>query len=781
MKSRLITSVSLVCLLLTAIPVSSHGQGTLEDYERAEKFHQFNIRELVFKLQLRPHWINEGARFWYRNDTREGKEFMLVDPGAGVRALAFDHAKVAEALSKALGKQIEAGKLPFDTFMFIEKNKAIAFEAEGKFWRCDLSTYECRQSEGAVRPPESDDMRWGMAWPDIRMDSPSPDGRWVAFARDYNLFVKSVDSGDEVQLTFDGTEDYYYSVEVPSPRTMVQQGTEKVELPVIAYWSPDSKRLFTFRMDVRGAAKMYLVQAVPPEGVRPKLFTFAYPLPGEINVPYAEGIIFELDTGKRIDVKDLKHPLLYYGQPWLRPQWLDGRHMTIVAFERGWRTVRLSEVNAETGEISEILVEKGKTVVEPYTLMTKFFNDGSEFLWTSQRDGWHHIYHYETAGGKLVKQMTEGEYFVHSIDAVDEENRQVYFSAGGREKDRDPYLRHLYRVNLDGSGLTLLTPEAADHSVFISPDFSHFVDTYSLVNTVPRSVLRSCADGKTIMELEEADIENLLAAGWRMPEPFKVKARDGKTDIYGVIYRPANFDPAKKYPVIDNIYTGPHHVMAPKSFTVMLSRPAQSAAELGFIVINIDGLGTAKRSKEFHDFSYMNLADGGIPDHIAGMKQLAEKYPYMDLDRVGVFGFSAGGYDSAHAIFAHPDFYKVAVAASGNYDHRMDKATWNEMWMDYPVRQHYIEQSCLTIAHQLKGKLFLAHGELDENVNPYNTIRLVDKLIQANKDFDLLIVPNKHHYLGDHPYFVRKRWDFFVRHLHGVEPPQGYRIKEFER
>ena len=778
MKSRLKTTVFIVCLLVITVPASSLAQGTLEDYQRAEKFHPSNIGELVFKLQLSPQWINEGARFWYVIDTREGKEFTLVDPATGSREPAFDHQKVAEALTKALGEQFEAAALPFDAIEYIDEGKAILFGLNGKAWRCDLATYECRQMAGDVIPPAPVN-RFGMTRPGERMDSPSPDGRWVAFARDYNLFVKSVDSGDEVQLTFDGTEDYYYSVGVPSPRTMVQQGTEKVVQPVIAYWSPDSKRLFTYRMDLRGAAKMYLVQAVPPEGVRPKLFTFTYPLPGEINIPYAEGIIFELDTGKRIDVKNWRYPLLYYGQPWIRPQWLDERYITIVTYERGWRTVRLLEIDAETGEITTILEEKGETVVEAYILMTRFFNGGSEFLWSSQRDGWQHIYRYETAGGKLVNQVTSGEFFVHSINAVDEANGRIYFSAGGREKDRDPYLRHLYRVNLDGTGLTLLTPEIADHDVSIAPDFSHFVDTYSLVNTVPRSVLRSCTDGKTVMELEETDIDLLLAAGWRKPEPFKVKARDGETDIYGVIYRPANFDPNKKYPVIDNIYTGPHAVMAPKSFTRMLRQPAQSAAELGFIVINIDGLGTAQRSKKFHDYSYKNLADGGIPDHIAGMRQLAEKYPYMDLDRVGVFGYSAGGYDSAHAIFAHPDFYKVAVAASGNYDHRMDKATWNEMWMDYPVRQHYVEQSCLTIAHQLKGKLFLAHGELDENVNPYNTIRLIDVLIKANKDFNLLIVPNKNHFLGDHPYFVRKRWDFFVRHLLGVEPPEGYRVKDF--
>jgi len=764
MKLRSLPVVSLACLLILCISASSAGQGILSDYKRAEKFYPFNIVKLVSKLDVKPQWIEKGALFWYRNDTRDGKEFILVDPSTGSRRPAFDHQRLAEALSKALGKPFKASELPFDDFKFVDDGKAVTFSIGEKIWKCDLSAYRCQPVKGALKD---------------HLESPSPDGRWIAFVRDYNLFVRSVDTEAEVQLTFDGTKDYFYSVPLPSPRLMVRQGTEKVRQQIIALWSPDSKRLFTFRMDVRGVPKMYLVQAIPPKGVRPKLFTFTYPLPGEINVPHGEGIVFEIETGKRIDLPDLRRPILYYGQPWPSPSWLDDGRLTMVAFDRGWRTVRLLEINAVSGQIREILQERGKTVIEPYIQRTLFYNEGSEFLWTSQRDGWNHIYRYASAGGKLINQVTKGEFFVNSIEAVDEKKQQVYFTACGREKDRDPYLRHLYRVNLDGSGLVLLTPEVADHSVSVSPDFSCFVDTYSLVNTAPRSELRRCADGRTVLDLEEADIELLLAEGWRKPEPFKVKARDGKTDIYGVLYRPANFDPNKKYPVIDNIYTGPHYVMAPKSFQEMLSRPAQSMAELGFIVINIDGLGTAKRSKKFHDFSYMNLADGGIPDHIAGMRQLADKYPYMDLDRVGIFGYSAGGYDSAHAIFAHPDFYKVAVAASGNYDHRMDKATWNEMWMGFPVGRHYIEQSCLTIAHQLKGKLLLAHGELDENVNPYNTIRLADKLIEANKDFEMLILPNEDHFLDDNPYFVRKRWDFFVKYLLGVEPPPGYKVKSF--
>jgi dipeptidyl-peptidase-4 len=769
MKSKIMVSVCFVGLLATTFPVLSGAQGTRGDYERAEKFHPSNITRLVFKLEVNPNWIGESPKFWYMNRIRSGKEFILVDSEMGSRGPAFDHARLAAALSAAKGESYKGEDLPFDSIEFVEDGRAIKFRIGEEAWKCNLETYECERAEDATQSEYESH------------ESLSPDGRFLAFVRDYNLVVRCVETGEERTLTHDGCGDYYYSVPVPSVRTMVRQGTEEVEQRVIAYWSPDSKRLFTYRVDAGDAKKLYLVQAVPPEGVRPKLFTFVYPLPGEINVPCAEPIIFDVENGTRTDIPSVRRPILYYGEPWPTPEWLDADRLAFIDFERGWGTVRLVEVDARTGYTRTLIQETSETIIDPNIAGVEYLNSGTELIINSERDGWNHLYLYDAKTGNLKNRITTGEWVVHNVAAVDEDKRQVYFIAGGREAGRDPYLRHLYRINLDGSGLVLLTPEDADHSVSVSPDFKYFVDSYSKVDTVPVSVLRDCKDGKVLLELEKADIESLLAEGWRWPEPFKVKARDGKTDIYGVIYRPVNFDPGKKYPVIDNIYTGPHYVMAPKSFSRMLSRPAQSIAELGFIVINIDGLGTAWRSKEFHNYSYLNLADGGIPDHIAGFKQLAEKYPYMDLDRIGVFGFSAGGYDSAHAIFAHPDFYKVAVAASGNYDHRMDKAWWNELWMDFPVRKHYIEQSCLTIAHQLQGKLFLAHGELDENVNPYNTIRLVDVLIKANKDFDLLIVPNEDHYLDDNPYFVRKRWDFFVKHLLGVEPPQGYVVKEFER
>ena len=404
----------------------------------------------------------------------------------------------------------------------------------------------------------------------------------------------------------------------------------------------------------------------------------------------------------------------------------------------------------------------------------RVLGDGAEVLWSSERDGWNHLYLYDGATGEVKRRLTSGKWVVRDLARVDEESRAVYFTAGGREAGRDPYLRHLYRVGMDGGEVTLLTPENAEHAVDFSFSGRFFVDTYSRADTMPVSVLRRSDDGEVVMELEKADIERLLATGWKWPEPFKGKARDGQTDIYGIIWRPSNLDPSQKYPVVELIYAGPHGSFVPKTFRAYLNM-SQAIAELGFISVQIDGLGTNHRGKEFGDFSYENLGDGGIPDHIALMRQMAEEYPYIDLDRVGIWGGSAGGYGSTHAILMHPDFYKVAVSTSGNHDHRMDKASWNEMWMGFPLDDHYIQQSNVTNAHRLEGKLFLAHGELDDNVPVSATLQVVDALIKANKDFDLLIMPGRFHGLGG-PYFNRKRWDYFVEHLLGVEPPAGYEI-----
>lgn len=765
------------------LPLIVTAAVTKKDYERAEQFLPGNVDKLVSRMVVTPHWLENSSRFWYvnklKNDTRE---YILVDPKRKRRGRLFDHHKLAEALSRAAGKPVSHDKLMLEGIEFVGKRKKIlGFRLDGQYYECNLKNYQLKKIDKTKKKHKH-----GL----------SPDGKWQVFVKDHNLYLRSTQSSAERQLTTGGEKLYNYAVPLPSAKTMIKQGTMSVKQEVDVEWSPDSKRFITYRIDRRKAGRMHLVQSVPPDGGRPRLYTFAYPLPGEIDLPKAELLIFSIDENvkKPIKVDNPRLPLLYYGDPlWFR-EFGDNNTFYFVQFERGFGKAEMRAVDMTTGKTRTVMEDTSDTCVDPNIWETRLLyankkdkkskkvkksKKSREIIWSSERSGWNHLYRYDGVTGKLLNAVTKGSWLVRYIVHVDEKRGRIYFMGAGKEKGRNPYYTFLYRVNLDGSGLRLLTPENATHTARFSPDGRYFIDNYSRVDTPPVTVLRRSSDGKVVKILEKADVSRLKAKGWTHPEAFKCKARDGKTDIYGVVYRPTNFDPSKRYPVIDKIYTGPHSFFAPKSYWGYRSM-AQSIAELGFIVVEVDGMGTGKRSKAFHNVSYKNLGDGGIDDHIAAFRYLKKRYPYMDLERVGIFGFSAGGYDTVHAMLTHPDFYKVGVAASGNHDHRMDKAWWNELWMDYPVKEHYKEQSNLTNAHKLKGKLLLAHGDLDENVNPSCTIQLVDALIKANKDFDLLIIPNKGHYLNSDAYFVRKRWDFFVRHLLGVEPPKAYHITSLE-
>jgi dipeptidyl aminopeptidase/acylaminoacyl peptidase len=602
----------------------------------------------------------------------------------------------------------------------------------------------------------------------------SPDGRWVALLQDHDVYVRSVATGELVRLTDDGGPLNEYAAALPSPTVMAAQRTEHPAMRVSAVWSPDSRRLVAYRLDQRSAGRLTVVQNVPPTGVRPTGYTYAYPLPGDVGVPVAVPVILDLYNRTRTPIQTEPLQLLYYGGPAFR--WFpDGQRVYFTWTERGYHRLQLREADARTGQVRVLAEDTAATFVDPHNTFSRILGGGTEVLWASQRDGFTHLYLYDGRTGRLVRQLTRGSWVVREIEAVDERARTVFFTASGREPGRDPYLRHLYRVNLDGTGLTLLTPEPADHAVSVSPSREFLVDTYSRADTSPVSVLRRAGDGAVVRELERADISALLATGWRWPEPFRARTADGRTDIYGIIWRPSTFDPSRRYPVVEQIYTGPQGYFVPKSFTAFRSH-AQAVAELGFVVVQVDGPGTNFRGRAFLEAAYRNLGSGALDDHIAALRQLGERYSYLDLSRVGVYGHSAGGYDAAHALLTHPEFYRVGVSSAGNHDHRMDKAWWNELWMGFPVGEHYREQSNVTLASRLQGKLLLAHGDMDENVPPSATLQLVDALIRANKDFDLLILPGRNHGFGADPYFVRRRWDFFVRHLLGAEPPTGYAV-----
>jgi dipeptidyl-peptidase-4 len=752
------------CIALLLASSLGFAQGTREDYTRAESFLSWNLRQRVSIADVAPHWIKGTERFWYLKQLAEGKEFLLVDAAKSTRAPAFDHAKLATALSRASGKEYRPEKLPFNRLEFVQDGAAIRFEVEGARWTCNLTSYECAKAPEA-RPG--------------RREGASPDGKWAAFVDHYNLYVRYVPTGEVVQLTNDGENNWDYATPLPSSRLMVEQGTEDVHWRPAVFWSPDSSKLVTYRIDSRTVGRFTTLQFVPPDQLRPKAYTYVYPLPGEV-LPKAEPIIFDILSKKRIEVQTDPLDLEFQGGPsfdWFK----DSKRLYYMFSTRSHGRVELREVDAETGKQRAVIEEKSDTYIDPGYSYVHMIGDGAEILWSSERDGWNHLYLYDGKSGRLENQVTKGSWVVRGIRHVDEKKRQVYFLASGREPNEDPYETHLYRINLDGSGLQLLTSENANHSVDVPPDSAFFVDNYSRPDLPGESVVRRAADGSTVQVLEQTDASALLKAGWKFPEAFQGKAADGKTDIYGLIWRPSNFDAAKKYPVVEQIYTGPQGFFVPKTFRAALGRGGQqSVAELGFIVVMVDGRGTAERSKEFHDYSYRNLG-GETDDHVALIRQMAERYPYMDLTRVGVYGTSAGGYDAAHAMLAHPEFYKVGVSISGDHDQRLDKAWWNELYQGYPIGKQYHEQSNMTMANRLEGHLLLVHGDVDHNVHPVETMRFVDALIKANKNFDMLLVPNMFHGEGRNPYLIRRRWDYFVEHLLGVTPPKDFQIKPPER
>lgn len=745
---------AVVLISLAAVPAIA--QGTLQDYQRAERFLPGSLKT-VYIADVDPHWIGKTDRFWYRKANPKGSEFILVDAERDTVAPAFDHARLAKALSTAAKREYPPNELPFETFDFTDDNRGIRFTVDKSEWSCDLSTYECKETPA----PDPNEVV-------------SPDKRWAAYVNEHNLFLRNISTGQVVQLTHDGVAGWDYATPLPSLRLMVEQGTEDVRQPAGVFWSPDSSKLATYRIDSRQAGRFPSIQYVPPDRLRPKAFTVVYPLPGEV-LPKAEPIIFDVPSAERIEVKTTPLELPFQDGPEF--EWLPDNGSFYYDYEdRGCKSEELRVVNADTGEQKVVIHEQSEQYIDPGETFFHFLPAAGEVLWSSERDGWNHLYLTSLKTGQIENQVTKGPWVVDRIESVDEKARRAFFLANGREKDEDPYQTHLYSVDLDGKDLTLLSPENADHDVSVSPDGNFFVDNYSRPDLPAKSVLRRTKDGSEIRTLETTDVSSLQKIGWKYPEPFEGKAADGKTALYGLIWRPTNFDPAKKYPIVEHVYTGPQGFFVPKTFAQALRDSLQPMAELGFVVVMIDGRGTTGRSRTFHLFSYHNLG-GVFEDHVAMIRQMAERRPYMDITRVGIFGTSAGGYGAAHAMLAFPDFYKVGVSISGDHDARLDKAWWNELYQGYPVGEDYAAQSNVTMAGRLKGHLLIEHGDVDENVHPEETMRFVDALMKANKNFDMLFVPNMFHGEGKNRYLVRRRWDYFVQNLLGVTPPENFAIQ----
>jgi dipeptidyl aminopeptidase/acylaminoacyl peptidase len=580
----------------------------------------------------------------------------------------------------------------------------------------------------------------------VRPSGESPDGKWFAFLKDYNLYVRKIETGEETALSSDGTKENTYSERF--------------------WWSHDSEKIATVQIRKGEDRKIHLIESSPKDQLQPKLHTLSYTKPGD-RIDIAKPQLFNVVRKRHIPISNelCPNPWSISGVHWVP----DSGRFTFLYNQRGHQVLRIISVDAGTGEVRTIIDEQSKTFIDYANKKYSYYLDATnEIIWMSERDGWNHLYLYDAETGRVKNQITKGEWVVRRIERIDEAERQIWFRAGGIREGQDPYYIHFCRVNFDGSGLVVLTEGDGTHEIKFSPDHRFFFDRWSRVDQPPITELRNSKDGSLICELERADWDALLETGWQPPERFIAKGRDGNTDIYGIIIRPSNFDPNNQYPVIEQIYAGPQGAFVPKSFGLQVRRHA--IAELGFIVVQIDGMGTSRRSKAFHDVCWKNLGDSGFVDRILWMKAAAAKYPYMDLTRVGIYGGSAGGQSALRALLAHGDFYKVAVADCGCHDNRMDKIWWNELWMGWPVGPHYEEQSNVTQAHKLQGKLLLTVGELDKNVDPASTMQIVDALIKADKDFDLLVVPGRGHGVGETPYASRRRMDFFVRHLLGIEP-----------
>ena len=745
--------------LLLVLPAAALAQGTAEDYQRALALRD-KYDGLALNISDTPRFIENTNRFWYRRSVQGGHEFVLVDADAATRGPAFDHARLAAGLSTAAGGTYTATDLPFNAITFEDDGRAIEVTFEQATWRCTLADYRCRKNDPG-RGGRGGRGGGGLAGPvrpefDINGAAPvkSPDGKMEALIRNYTVAVRAVGSRDVTMLTTEGSEGGYYD-----PQNLT--------------WSPDSAKLATFKITPGYRRYVHYVQSSPEDQLQPKHSTLQYAKPGDV-LDVEQPVIFDVAAKSKTVVENALFPNAYDIS---RLQWRkDSSALTFEYNQRGHQLFRIIEVQAADGRARAVITEEPKTF---FNYSGKRFRhdvaDGREVVWMSERDGWNHLYLYDGATGRVKNQITRGQWPVRAVVKVDEEARQIWFSASGMYPGKDPYFVNYYRIDFDGSGLTRLTEQDANHAAVFSPDMKFYVHTYSRVDLAPSLDLRRARDNAVVMELERADITALAKAGWKAPEVFTARGRDGTTDIWGVIYRPTNFNPTRKYPVIENIYAGPQSAFVPKSFGAFNAMQAQ--AELGFIVVQIDGMGTAHRSKAFHDVAWKNLGDAGFPDRILWHKAVAAKYPYYDISRVGLYGTSAGGQSAMGGLLFHPEFYKAAVSSAGCHDNRMDKIWWNEQWMGYPLGPEYSASSNVDNASKLQGHLLLVVGEMDMNVDPASTMQVVNALVKANKPFDLLVIPGAGHTSGG-AYGEHKRYDFFVQHLLGVKPPAWSALEE---
>ena len=733
---KLISSGLLLLLLVCLFQTPAYTQLSKSDYQRADSILRLN--DLVYHQVNGINWIDSTSNFWYQVKTSDGAEFTIVDAAKATRKNPFCTEKLVQQLNQQPNIRTSVKSVQLRNLQFDLKTNRIHFEFEKFYWTCILKDYKLSK-DSAVRP-EGPAPYWNDRNDDVDFKKiTSPDKNRFAFIKNYNVYVTDIKNKKEVQLSFDGASGDYYSSQLR--------------------WSPDSKKLAVNKIRKNEEHLIYFVESSPKSQLQPILQKRRYLKPGDA-LPIKRPCLFDVENLKQVPLDTQPFENQY---ELTSPKWKNNSQAFTFEFnQRGHQVYQVVRVEASTGRIRVIADERSKTFIDYSGKRFRYDLEGKdEMIWASERDGWNHLYLVNASTGEIKNQITKGEWPVREVVKVDEKQRFIIFKASGQNQDEDPYFIHYFKINLDGSGMIDLTPEKMDHTASFSNDFNFFTDTYSTVTTPPETVLRRTSDGKVIMKLEKTDIQDVMAKGWIAPEVFVAKARDGKTDIWGNIYRPTNFDPKKSYPIIEYIYAGPHGSFTQKNF-----RPATAAfsglAELGFIVVQMDGMGTSNRSKAFQEVCWKNLKDAGFPDRILWIKAAARKYSYMDTTRVGLFGGSAGGQSALAGLLFHPEFYKAGASSCGCHDNRMDKIWWNEQWMGYPIGPQYDECSNVVNAAKLQGRLLLIVGELDDNVDPASTMQVVNALITAKKDFELVVLPGSNHTLGG-DYGEQKRRDFFVK------------------
>lgn len=734
----------LLSVILSFFSYALKAQLSKEDYQNADSVAKFS--RMIYQSAASVTWIDSSYLAWYTTNTKSGLEYKIVDAKKLEIEEAFDQEKLCKAINQNFDKQYKPYHLGLRSVEFKDKGRTLSFELERSRWQIDLRNYRMEKLPELKRERRE---RYWAASEDINASrkTHSPDGKWEAQIREHNVFIRDIEADVLFQLSFDGSPGDYYASRLS--------------------WSPDSKKLVANKIRKHEKRYMYFVDSSPENQLQPVLEKREYLKPGDA-LPIKRPCLFDVDSKKQIHLETGQFENQYQlGSANWRP---DSRAFTFEFNQRGHQLYQVVEVDAGSGDLKVLIEEKSETFIDYSGKHFRHDLSGSdEIIWASERSGWNHLYLIDASTGEVKNQITTGDWPVRGVEHVNEKERSIIFRASGRNEKEDPYFIHYYKINLDGTGLLELTPEQRHHKAVFSADHRFFTDTYSTVNVPPVTVLRSTEDAKVLCVIEEADISDLLQQNWHAPEVFVAKGRDGNTDIWGNIYFPTHFDSTKRYPVIEYIYAGPHGSFTQKSFRPY-SRSISALAELGFIIVQMDGMGTSHRSKAFQDVCYQNLKDAGFPDRILWMKAAAETRPYMDLSRVGIFGTSAGGQSALAALFFHPEFYKAGVASCGCHDNRMDKMWWNEQWMGYPIGKHYEDCSNVVNAHKLQGELMLIVGELDDNVDPASTMQVADALIKANKDFELVVIPGANHTSGG-KFGERKRRDFFVSCLLGENSP----------